>query len=80
MLNAHDDTCFNPNDAMGIGQRLCTCGAGFTDEIIPLAELEEWAIRRALRATGGSVMQASRLLKIGRATIYRKLAAYEGTV
>ncbi len=47
-----------------------------TGEIIPIRELEKRAIQHALRATGGSVERAARLLKIGRATVYRRLAEY----
>jgi DNA-binding NtrC family response regulator len=47
------------------------------DEIVPMAELERRAIKRALRATEGSVERAARLLGIGRATLYRRLATYE---
>ena len=47
------------------------------EEILPIRELERRAIRSALRATGGSVEKAARLLGMGRATLYRRLAAYE---
>jgi DNA-binding NtrC family response regulator len=50
---------------------------GDPDEIVPMRELERRAIARALRATGGSVEKAARLLGIGRATLYRRLAAYD---
>jgi len=43
--------------------------------VVPLAELEQQAIEQALRATGGRVAKAARLLGIGRATLYRRLAA-----
>ncbi|MEQ8459509.1 MAG: sigma-54 dependent transcriptional regulator [Sandaracinaceae bacterium] len=42
--------------------------------LIPLRELEKRAIRRALDATEGNVSEAARLLGIGRATVYRRLA------
>ncbi len=51
--------------------------ASDSDEIVPMAELERRAIKRALRATEGSVERAARLLGIGRATLYRRLATYE---
>ncbi|AHV98872.1 sigma-54-dependent Fis family transcriptional regulator [Paenibacillus sabinae] len=38
------------------------------------AELE--SIRRALAASGGNVVEAARLLRIGKSTLYRKLAEY----
>lgn len=42
-------------------------------DIVPLQELERRAIERALRATGGSVGKAAKLLGIGRATLYRRI-------
>ncbi|MBX3182307.1 MAG: sigma-54-dependent Fis family transcriptional regulator [Polyangiaceae bacterium] len=44
-------------------------------EVLDLRVLEQRAIQRALQRTGGCMAQAARLLGIGRATIYRKLAA-----
>ena len=49
---------------------------GGADEVVPLRELERRAIRRALKATNGSVEKAARLLGMGRATLYRRLARY----
>lgn len=46
-----------------------------TDEVVPLEELERRAIEHALRVTGGRVAKAAKLLGIGRATLYRRLAA-----
>lgn len=46
-------------------------------EVLPMRELERRAIKRALRMTGGSVERAARLLGMGRATLYRRLASYE---
>jgi len=48
------------------------------DAILPMRELERRAIKRALRATQGSVEKAAKLLGMGRATLYRRLAHYEG--
>ncbi|MGE0786727.1 MAG: sigma-54-dependent transcriptional regulator [Sandaracinaceae bacterium] len=42
--------------------------------LVPLRELEQRAIREALDATNGNVSEAARLLGIGRATVYRRLA------
>jgi DNA-binding NtrC family response regulator len=42
--------------------------------IVPLRELEERAIKKALRVTRGSVGRAAKLLGIGRATLYRRIA------
>jgi len=41
-----------------------------------LQTLEQQAIERALRHTGGNVSEAARRLGIGRTTLYRKMAAY----
>ena len=45
--------------------------------VMPMRELERRAIKRALEASGGSVEKAAKLLGIGRATLYRRLAHYE---
>ncbi|WP_428263733.1 helix-turn-helix domain-containing protein [Haliangium sp.] len=45
------------------------------DEVVPIRDLERQAIERALRATRGSVTKAAKLLGIGRATLYRRLAS-----
>jgi DNA-binding NtrC family response regulator len=50
-------------------------GVPSSQRIIPLRELERRAIEAALRTTGGSVGKAAKLLGIGRATLYRRLAA-----
>jgi len=47
---------------------------GEEEEVVPLRELEQRAIRKALRLTRGSVGRAAKLLGIGRATLYRRLA------
>ncbi len=46
--------------------------------LMPLRELEQRAIRQALAATDGNVSEAARLLGIGRATVYRRLAEMTG--
>jgi DNA-binding NtrC family response regulator len=43
-------------------------------QVIPLRELEKRAIERALRIANGSVGKAAKLLGMGRATLYRRLA------
>lgn len=45
-----------------------------TADVIPLRVLEGREIRKAMRATEGSVDKAAKLLGIGRATLYRRLA------
>jgi DNA-binding NtrC family response regulator len=42
---------------------------------LKLDELERMAIKQALEKTHGSVAKAARVLGIGRATLYRRLAA-----
>ncbi len=44
---------------------------------MPLKELEKQHILRALRETGGDRTQAARLLRVGRATIFRKIKEYD---
>ncbi len=46
-------------------------------EVLQMQELERRAIKRALRLTGGSVEKAAKLLGMGRATLYRRLASYD---
>lgn len=45
--------------------------------IVPLAEIERLAIRRALDASDGNVSEAARALGVSRATLYRKLKEYD---
>lgn len=42
--------------------------------VVPLKELERQAIEQALRVAGGSVTRAAKMLGMGRATLYRRLA------
>jgi two-component system response regulator HydG len=46
------------------------------DEIIPLDEMERRAIVRTLRETNGDKVAASKILGIGKTTLYRKLKQY----
>lgn len=48
-----------------------------TDLRITMAELEKLLIIKALNATNGNVIKASQLLKIGQATVYRKIKAFK---
>ena len=45
-------------------------------DVVPIRELERHAIENALRVTGGRVEAAAKLLGMGRATLYRRLAAW----
>jgi DNA-binding NtrC family response regulator len=47
------------------------------DEIMPLEELEKRAILHALNEASGDRMEAAKLLRIGKTTLYRKLKQYE---
>jgi DNA-binding NtrC family response regulator len=51
----------------------------FTDEspVIPFEKLKEEAIKHALKVTNGNIVDASRKLKIGRATLYRLMEKYK---
>jgi DNA-binding NtrC family response regulator len=45
-------------------------------DVLPLSEVEEIFIRRALNATNGNISAASEKLDIGRSTVYRKMQEY----
>lgn len=47
------------------------------DVVVPLRELENREIKKAMRVTKGSVGKAAKLLGIGRATLYRRLSEME---
>jgi DNA-binding NtrC family response regulator len=47
------------------------------DEILPLEELERRAILRTLQETSGDKVKASKMLGIGKTTLYRKLKQYK---
>ena len=46
-------------------------------KIVPLDELEEKVIREAIKKCDGNLQLSAKLLKIGRATLYRKIKKYE---
>ena len=81
MLSADGDTIaleHLPPSVRSAGDHAPLDSGGPTSaDIVPMRELERRAIQRALRATGGSVEKAARLLGMGRATLYRRLAKYE---
>ena len=47
------------------------------EDILPLDTEEKRLLARALRATKGNVRRAAQLLRIGRATLYRKIQVYK---
>lgn len=58
----------------GVGDERPAIGPSFSDAektIQPFEAIKEDAIRNALRVTGGNAVEASRRLRIGRATLYR---------
>ena len=46
------------------------------DKIIPLREVEKRTIEKALMACDGNVIKAARKLRLGQATVYRKIKTY----
>lgn len=49
-------------------------------EIMPLSAVQKKAIIEALIACDGNVMEASKLLRIGKATLYRRIKEYKVTI
>jgi DNA-binding NtrC family response regulator len=47
------------------------------EDILPLDTEEKRLLARALKATKGNVRRAAQLLRIGRATLYRKIQVYK---
>ncbi len=47
------------------------------EDILPIEVEEKRLLARALRATNGNVRRAAQLLRIGRATLYRKIQVYK---
>jgi DNA-binding NtrC family response regulator len=52
-------------------------GAVREEDILPLELEEKRLLARALKATKGNVRRAAQLLRIGRATLYRKIQIYK---
>ena len=50
---------------------------GKDSQVVPFEKLKEEAIRHALSATEGNIVEAARKLKIGRATLYRLMDKYK---
>lgn len=59
--------------------KLCDCvwATPEPEPIVPLREVVNREIRKALAHTNGSVGRAAKLLGIGRATLYRRIAEME---
>jgi transcriptional regulator of acetoin/glycerol metabolism len=55
-------------------ERLQERDAERDSQVTPLKELERREIEKALRVTNGSVEKAAKLLGIGRATLFRRVA------
>lgn len=53
-----------------------TANSGSADKILPLDMVERYAIEQALRLCTGNVSTAAKRLKIGAATLYRKIKHY----
>jgi DNA-binding NtrC family response regulator len=47
------------------------------EDVLPLETEEKRSLARALKATKGNVRRAAQLLRIGRATLYRKIQVYK---
>jgi DNA-binding NtrC family response regulator len=63
----------------GNGPAMPKNGAIFTEDapIIPFEKLKEEAIKHALKITDNNIVEASKKLKIGRATFYRLMEKYK---
>ena len=46
------------------------------EKIVPFKEFEKRIIEKALRACDGNVIKAARELRLGQATVYRKIKTY----
>ncbi|MBX2810802.1 MAG: sigma-54 dependent transcriptional regulator [Myxococcales bacterium] len=81
MLSAENDAievCDLPSDIQLLATyKPSTVTEETNQQVVPIRELERRAIQHALRATGGSVEKAAKLLGMGRATLYRRLAKYD---
>jgi len=73
--SARDSTMGEPDLAL-ILNSMMALGLITKNEPQPLAEMERRAVIRALQETGGDRVAASRILGIGRTTLYRKVKEY----
>jgi DNA-binding NtrC family response regulator len=83
LLAAHEDEIrlehLPPHLKGGDGSETDDLWGARADTVLPMREVERRAIKRALRATNGSVEKAAKLLGMGRATLYRRLAHYDAS-
>jgi len=76
--SAWDSTRGEPDLTMTLNSMMAL-GLITKSEPQPLAEMERRAVIRALQETGGDRVAASRILGIGRTTLYRKVKEYNLT-
>lgn len=75
-----EDEIMNVNclDYNNIGENINKMESSIDEvKIVPLDELEEKVIRDAIKRCEGNLQLSAKLLKIGRATLYRKIKKYE---
>jgi len=76
--SARDSTMVEPDLTMTLNSMMAL-GLITKREPQPLAEMERRAVIKALQETGGDRIAASRILGIGRTTLYRKVKEYNLT-
>jgi two-component system, repressor protein LuxO len=77
MLPKHVLQGSGPSTEEGVAASISTAAAGGAELVVPFAEVEKQTIIRALRICRGNVAMASEKLRIGQATLYRKIKKYE---
>ena len=75
-LALSSDSVLTADDLPSAPYRASTLNAPFSNELVPLEEIERRAIMNTLRETGGNKLAAASLLGIGKTTLYRKLKGY----
>jgi|SRR5579863_4056617 transcriptional regulator with PAS, ATPase and Fis domain len=70
------DGVLTADDLVSVPNRASATDGPNNNEIMPLREIERRAILHAMRETGGDKLATSRLLGIGKTTLYRKLKEY----
>jgi DNA-binding NtrC family response regulator len=74
--SAEDSAVREPDPAL-IPECVTAYSLAGKNEPAQLAEMERCAVMNALRVTGGNMAAASRLLGIGKATLYRKVKEHD---